>query len=133
MRRLSAWLIAVGAVLANPPGAAAATFTYVPIDVPRAVGTVAYGLNGNGQIVGSIGTFTSPHGFLLSGIGGAFTPLNVPGSTTTDAFGINAGGQIVGGFGANNTVHGYLLTGGPSGTYTQLDVPGSGSTDAFGI
>jgi probable HAF family extracellular repeat protein len=54
-------------------------------------GTVANGINNNGQIVGyysvGFGSEFRMHGFLYDA--GVFTPLDVPGAMHTQAFGIN--------------------------------------------
>jgi uncharacterized membrane protein len=64
------------------------------------VGTIPYGINNRGQIVGttvSDPAGTTGHGFLLAnGVKGPFTSIDFPGAPTTLAFGINNLGQIVG-------------------------------------
>src|SRR5262249_35975993 len=100
--------------------------TYTTLDDPLASqnpggGTIASGINGTGEIVGSYATgggmiVLTAHGFLLSG--GTYTTIEDPLATNGGiAFGINASGQIVG-FYSNATGHGFLLSG---GTYTTID------------
>ena len=97
--------------------------TYLPIDHPRAkqpVGTVVWGINNAGDIVGGYGDGTKSSGFLLSN--GVYSDIFVPGSVYTLALGINTFGQIVGWYGdSSGNVHGFLLD---SGTYTTIDYPG---------
>src|SRR4029077_2506198 len=93
--------------------------------------TVAYGINGAGQVVGSFGFGTNAadsHGFLDTG--GSFSQLDVPGGFGTAARGINDAGQIVGDFQDSTTMHGFLDVG---GSFTTIDVPGARSTSAQGI
>src|SRR5262249_57963700 len=102
--------------------------TYTTLDDPLAShnpggGTIANGINGTGEIVGSYATgggmivFTA-QGFLLSG--GTYTTIDDPLATNgTIANGINASGQIVG-FYSNATGHGFLLSGGTNGPSTTL-------------
>ena len=126
-------LLPIAAILATAPFAAgspanASNYMFTQIDVPGAIGTVADGINGAGQIVGSFSNSTGEHGFLDTG--GSFTQLDAPGATDTVAAGINGAGQIVGGFDDSTGQHGFLDTG---GSFTQLDVPGATLTDALGI
>ena len=52
-------------------------YTYTTLDDPLATnGTVAYGINATGQIVGSYTNVSGAHGFLLSG--GTYTTLDDP-------------------------------------------------------
>ena len=69
--------------------------TYTQIDVPGAVYTFAYGINGAGDVVGEYADAAlNVHGFLLSG--GVYTSIDYPGAVSTCASGINDVGQIVG-------------------------------------
>lgn len=110
-------------------------FIMTPFNVPNddpVLGTVAFGINDVGQIVGDYvdATDHNRHGFLLSN--GTYTkPLDPPGSTLTVAEGINNAGVIVGVYlDANNGEHGFLLS---NGVYTQVDVPGSTATEINSI
>jgi len=72
---------------------------YTTLDDPTATqGTLAWGINVAGQIVGWYGGNTPfPHGFLYSG--GMYTTLDDPLATLgTFAYGINDMGQIVGNY-----------------------------------
>jgi uncharacterized membrane protein len=81
---------------------------FTQIDVPAGTRfTTVYGLNDNGDIVGSYGDATTGrHGYLLRK--GVFLTLDYPGATNTDAFGINDPGAIVGTY--NNFTRGFLAT-----------------------
>jgi probable HAF family extracellular repeat protein len=119
------------------------TQLYTQIDVNLAGAlpdsTFAYGINDNGDIVGSFidNTTFTPHAFLYTG--GTFTQLDAPFANvgnsvgTTTAYGINNQGQIVGTVldGANAN-HGFIYS---AGVYTQIDNPAaaSGSTFVTGI
>jgi len=102
-------------------------YNYTTLDDPFAThGTLAYGINGAGQIVGFyLDDFMSgEHGFLLSG--GDYTTLDTLAPGGTQAFGINAAGAIVGSFSDAIGSHGFLLGG---GAYTALN----GTIAAVGI
>ena len=67
-----ALLMTLGLLLGGRHVAQAASFTFAPIDVPGASGTIANGINSRGQIVGryfdstSTGTQGYMHGFLAT-------------------------------------------------------------------
>jgi len=103
-------------------------------------GTVPFGINDRGQIVGNYVNRNDHlrHGFLLSG--GAYTTIDAPGSSFTVAEGINNPGVIAGyfvdGVGIpggglpDGTHHGFVLS---AGVYTTVDVPGALSTEIYSI
>src|SRR6266849_6456782 len=100
----------------NPAFSAA----FTTIDVRGAIGTIAWGINPAGDIVGSYTDASNDgHGFLLRH--GTITSIDVPGSLLTTAFGINAQGDIVGTYVSGSRAHGFLLR---HGTFTLIDVPG---------
>lgn len=115
----------------------AASYTFVAIDVPGAMNTMAFVVNNTSQIVGRFADSSgSGHGFLLSG--GTFTPLDVPDGLNTRASGINDSGTIVGRYtlpGSGGKTVGYKLTGAPShpANFSTIDVPGSTETRALNI
>jgi len=128
----TAAMLATAALAANSP-ANASDYVFTQIDVPGATatngGTLAYGINDAGQIVGEFDNSTGEHGFLDTG--GSFTQIDVPGASFgTLALGINDSGQIVGRFFNSTGDHGFLDTG---GSFTQIDVPGATATLANGI
>ena len=112
-------------VLGLSPAILAGPATYLPLDYPGAVSTFAFGINPEGDIVGSyIDTGGDEHGFVLRG--GAFVTIDYPGATWTEAWGINPQGDIVGQYGLpDNTVHGFLRR---DDTLYALDVPGQPNT-----
>jgi hypothetical protein len=67
------------------------------IDFPGATGTITYGINNLGQIVGSYLVNGVAHGFLLSSAG-AYTTVDVPGASSTYITGSNDAGQLIGGY-----------------------------------
>jgi uncharacterized membrane protein len=111
-------------------GRRALAFNFATIDVPGARDTFSYGVNAEGDIVGSY----EPHGFLLHQ--GTFTAIDFPGAIFTDAFGINDEGDIVGryipagGSGFFLNAQGFLLH---QGIFTTIAFPGAVRTEAFGI
>ena len=101
----------------------------------NALGTVAYGINNAGAIVGIFedGKGTR-HGFLY--LGNTYITLDDPlGTAGTLANGINDAGQIVGTyFDRSGRKHGFLFSGYTGGTYITLDDPlGTDGTQASGI
>lgn len=79
--------------------------SFTPFDIPGAShsfngGTVPFGINDSGQIVGEFEGNTSSgfgiHGFSAPSSGGSYIPLDFPNSHSTQANGINNAGQIVG-------------------------------------
>jgi probable HAF family extracellular repeat protein len=134
-RHLLLILLAVSCLYTNLSTAHAASYTFTSLDVPfsGANATAAFGINDQGQIVGSYGDSSGgTHGFLYAA--SVFTPLDVPfsGANATIAFGINDQGQIVGSYNDLSGRHGFLYA---AGVFTPLDVPFSGAnaTIAFGI
>ncbi len=91
---------------------------------PEAMGTVAYGINDSGEIVGLYSNDeVTYHGFTL--ISGVYTSVDYPGATDTYVYGLSNSGQMVGAYDYtyNGTTHGFLLD---SGTFTSFDVPYAG-------
>jgi probable HAF family extracellular repeat protein len=102
-------------------------------DVPGALGTVAYGINAAGSIVGEYADSSNTvHGFVLQG--GSLTRLDSTGTGTvkTIATGINAAGSIIVGYDVDgsNTAHGFVLQG---GIYTPDSVTDALNTYIYGI
>ena len=109
---------------------------FTPFNVPGdhpTCGTVAFGINDIGQVVGTyvdddLVTTEHRHGFLRSRKA-TYTTLDVPGAAFTVAQGINNAGQIVG-FTRCTTFHGFVLS---KGVFTTIDVPGSTETEILSI
>lgn len=119
-RRLlfAALLLFVGVTLARATGAPVALST---LDFPGARATLAYGINANGDVVGTyVDQNFKNHGFLLTA--GQYSSIDPPGSLFTEARGINEDGDIVGDFVASDgNLHGFFL--GPDG-FKDISVPG---------
>ena len=95
-------------------------------DTPNTNGTVAYGINDFGHIVGFYGNSGVGHGFLYSG--GVYTTIDDPLATSTNgtsARGINNLGDIVGTYYTNTGSQAFLYS---HGGYTTLN-----ATSASGI
>ena len=108
--------------------------TFIRVDFPGAVATLACDINSSGQIAGEY-TFTTldnRQGFVLSN--GTFTSITFPGASFTRAIGINRFGDIVGDYvlqgSGNSNEHGYLLHG---GVFSTISFPDADATLAQGI
>ena len=99
--------------------AAPSTGGYEPIDVPGAVGTRAFGINPQGDVVGSYTNASGTHAYVLSN--GYVTTFDYPGAATTEAWGINARGDIIGRYTRAGVtgVRGFLLR---HGRYTDISM-----------
>jgi len=90
------------------------------INVPNATATRAFGINPQGDIVGSYTAAGRTHGYLLRA--GEVTTIDYPGSSSTEAWGINARGDIIGRYtvtGRPGTL-GFLLS---RGRFTDVSIP----------
>lgn len=99
--------------------------TFTTLDHPNAgdvgftIGTQAYDINNNGQVVGLYGDiFGIGHGFLYNGH--SFITLNPPNSNFTSAVGINDSGIVVGYFFSDDIIRGFSYDG---TDYTVIDNP----------
>jgi uncharacterized membrane protein len=92
---------------------------FEPIEVPGAIGTRAFGINPQGDIVGSFTDAAGTHGYLLRK--DVFTQIDYPGAATTEAFGINARGDVIGRYTRKGMpgIRGFLLQ---SGRYTDISI-----------
>jgi uncharacterized membrane protein len=109
------------------------SYSFQTIDVPGAGNSAAFGINGNGQIVGHYVDAGRGllRGFLLSQ--GAFSLIDFPasGEVQTQAYGINQSGQIVGNYNVMFTNHGFFRD---NQGYAAIEVPSAFMTQgAFGI
>lgn len=112
--------------------------TAVPIPIAGAVGSIANGINGEGEIVGIYSTSQvivgnnvsrATYGFLS--VGNSISVVSAPGAVETDLMAINGAGQIVGSFSTDITDYqGFLDVG---NAFTPLEVPGAGETFPYGI
>jgi len=114
----AALLLFAGATFASAARASVALST---LDFPSAKATVAYGINANGDVVGTyVDQNGTNHGFLLTA--GQYVSIDPPGSLFTEARGINANGNIVGDYiGNDGNLHGFFL--GPDG-FKDISVSG---------
>lgn len=126
-------MLAVAGFMALGFGAAAdeRPLVFTTIDFPDAVATTAFGINAQGEVVGSyLDSSNKTHGFVR--IGELFRSVDFPGAAFTQARGISPEGEIVGSYRlpGEPTVnfHGYLLTRG--GEFRRVDFPGHTSTIA---
>ena len=128
-RKLWLVLLAIG-LLAQAPAAMAGPPRIIPINVPDAVATRAYGINPTGDIVGSYTDIAKRvRGFLLRD--GVFSSIDVPGADSTEAYGITPQGDIVGQYIVAGVYHGFLLRDGTL-TYPN-DAPGKPNTMPYGV
>lgn len=99
-------------------------------------GTLASGINDNGDIVGDWSpTNSSPgQGFFYNGTSFSNTTISSPGAATTQLYDVNDSGQISGftvtGSGATAVRAGFIDNG---GVFTAINFPGASSTIAQGI
>jgi uncharacterized membrane protein len=139
MRRLLACLVVLCAIagLARADNKAPASFT--TIDAPGSVSTFPFGINHQGDIIGSYTASDGvDHGFLLQK--GAFTTIDFPGAdgSTDPILGLRGSyprntspqGDLVGFYVAGSVTHGFLLQ---KGAFTTIDFPGATATRVFGI
>ena len=109
--------------------------TYRSFDFPRAAGTVAEGIDANGDIVGfytdNVGNNTGTgandrHGFLLRT--GVFIAIDFPGAGSTEAWRVNGNGEVLGRYlsTTDSKWHLYRLS---TGSFTTIaDFPGAAQT-----
>ena len=110
-------------------------FTKTDINCPGddpVLGTVVFGVNDYGQVVGDCVTSDgNRHGFLLSE--GVYTTFDPPGASLTIAEGINNHGKIVGLYIDNTSAqneHGFILS---NGRYKTIDMPNATYTAVYSI
>lgn len=89
------------------------------IDVAGATGTRAFGINPQGDIVGSYTDRAGTHGFVLTD--GVLTRIDYPDSATTEAWSINARGDIIGRYTRTGVpgIRGFLLS---KGRFTDISI-----------
>jgi probable HAF family extracellular repeat protein len=109
----------VGQATAQLSLATARTAGLRSIDVPGAVATRAYGINADGEIVGSYTDATGTYGYLWSD--GSVTKIAFPGAVFTEAWGINPQGDVVGRYrrAGDAGTRGFLLS---DGVYSDISV-----------
>src|SRR5689334_15361822 len=104
---------------------ARSTPIFTTIDPPNALITVPYGIDIQGDVVGTyLDGNIQQHGFLLRN--GVFTTIDFPGAEGTEARGIAPNGTIVGDYWMPGepavNFHGYALT--ADGDFQKVDYPG---------
>ena len=101
--------------------------TYTSIDYPGTTGgTMLFGMNDNGQIVGSGGGV----GFIYDMNTQAFTTISYPGADSTSPFAINNAGVVVGQVEISGSLEGFALKGNQS---MLIEPPGTFFGTAIGI
>jgi uncharacterized membrane protein len=106
-RQLLRVLLLLGFLLSSLSIVQAASYIFIPINVPGTAGTSTSKINAQGQIVGGYIDKGTSHSFLLDN--GVFIPITITDSTNDSALGINNRGQIVGGYVDTQGIgHGYL-------------------------
>lgn len=126
-------------ILAFSSSAAAATFSFAPINDPAGFNTEARGINASGEIAGFYQTDTGctenypdirylpnckKHGFTY--LNGTYTTRDVPGAVSTVVNGLNDFGDLVGfSINSDGSIHGFLWL--HTGTITPVEYS---STDA---
>lgn len=110
--------------------ALATQYRYTALNAPNATqGTLAYGINNLGQVVGVYHDELGTHGFLYDA--GQYTSFDAPQAIYgTYAYAINDHAQIVGNYFNNSGKHGFMLT---DGIYTTLDNANGNDTQITGI
>jgi probable HAF family extracellular repeat protein len=126
-------LVVMGVVAGPGNGAVQASGSQVAlVDTPRAMETMALGINDRGDIVGVYfipqGRSSFAHGFLLRD--GRYTTLDYPKATNTIANGINDRGDVVGTYNDGTRAHGFRWR---DGRFTTLDRPRAADTMLVGI
>jgi hypothetical protein len=94
---------------------------------PGAANLTPWGINAQGDIVGSI-TTPAPHAFLLTN--GVLADIHFPGAASSAALDINAQGDILGRHVAGTVRRMFLRT--RQGDYLSIEVPGALSTGLVG-
>lgn len=122
LRCLGAALLA--GALASSATAAEVSRLYVPIDVPGAIYTQAFGINERGDVVGMWRDGSNVlRGFVLRD--GVFETVMVPGALLTQVRAINSQGEIIGSYRYPGepavAFHGFRR--GPDGVLAPLDYP----------
>ena len=85
-------------------------------------GTVAWGINNSGTIVGRVSTIDGAFGYRYDQ--GTFTLINVHGAIATEVFNINDRGQLVGDYGDSVGRHGFICTASCDTDLVVFDAPG---------
>jgi uncharacterized membrane protein len=129
-RSLLSAVLSLSVLLSTLVAAHAASYTFETIDVPGFRWTVAGGLNGAGDIVGSyLDAEGGQHGFLDNGT--SMVTFDVPGARYTVPHGINTQGVIVGQYTDSLGVHGFVTA--DRVNFTTINYPGAIETFAFAI
>lgn len=105
--------------------------TYTQIDYPGAVSTKCYGINTNGDIVGTYSINNVDYGFILSG--GIYTTVAYPGTgKNTYLTGINDTGQVVGSTYTSSSGFGFVYDI-ETQIFTNIRIPGADVTYQLAI
>ena len=121
----------------GPPPPMFANFDAPGAGTTAPQGTLAFGINASGSVVGYLIDPTNTIRAFVRGADGTVTTFAAPGARTqmgvgTEAVAINSAGTIAGFFvDQANVEHSYIRT--PEGTITLIDPPGSVFSAAVGI
>ncbi len=120
----------LGVALTLAPAGIAQLTSFGVIDYPGAAGTVVYGINDAGNVVGAFWmSDQTRRGFLLRD--GQYTIIEYPGAAGTWAYRINAQGDIAGTYSdSSKRQHGFVLS---NGVFTAVDFPGADQTMLYGF
>jgi len=118
--------VCVSCLLLCSLSVAQGSYEFKPFQNPGATVTRVFGLNGNGELVGTDNVVPARHAFLLNRNDYvALDASGILGTHTSFARDINDEGDIVGGYiGDDGNEHGFILG---HGALTTLDVPFAGS------
>lgn len=128
---LVCFALAVLVSLAVPQTQAQTFQTFITVDVPGALGTVAADIDDAGDIVGFyVDSAGVHHGFI--DVNGTINAVDVPGSTGTLVYGVSPlFNNIVGWYtDSKGMQHGFMLS---QGQFSTIDVPGAIESNALSI
>ena len=116
-KRIALWMVVL-----LTTGPARAELQFQTLSFPGASSTAAYGINDQGQIVGSYGGGSTIVNSFLLDTNGTYTQTSIPGAHVTYPSAINNMGQTVGEYETGSgSVFGYLQN--SNGSYLTISAP----------